>query len=195
MISDGNFGEAATEVLTVEVVPLVEATTRADDVGVALELELKIAGAVEVEVLTPNAEAVTLETATVDDLFEKENPVPKEAVVAVLPTPNPVKDDPPLAAEDAAPVEATGVAEALAAAEDAAPVAPNAGTEGAKVVLPVDTVEAVVVVVTVENSGAEDVVNEKVEPEEGLEAAGVPEAVEAAEEAEAEAALGNPKEG
>lgn len=116
-------------------------------------------------------------------------------MVAVLPTPNPVKDDPPLAAEDAAPVEATGVAEALAAAEDAAPVAPNAGTEGAKVVLPVDTVEAVVVVVTVENSGAEDVVNEKVEPEEGLEAAGVPEAVEAAEEAEAEAALGNPKEG
>ena len=112
---------------------------------------------------------------------------------AVLPTPNPAKDDPPLA-EAAAPVEAAGVAEALAATEDGA-VAPNAGTEGAKVVLPVDTVEAVVVVVTVENSGAEDVVNEKVEPEEGLEAAGVPEAVEAAEEAEAEAALGNPKEG
>lgn len=156
-------------------------------------LELKIAGAVEVEVLTPNAEAVTLETAGVDDLFAKENPVPKEAADAVLPTPNPAKDDPPLA-EAAAPVEAAGVAEALAATEDGA-VAPNAGREGDKVVLPVTTVEAMVVV-TVENSGAEDVVNEKAEPEEGFEA-GVPETVEAAEEAkaEAEAALGNPKEG
>lgn len=37
---------------------LVEATTRADDVGVALELELKIAGAVEVEVLTPVASII-----------------------------------------------------------------------------------------------------------------------------------------
>lgn len=111
----------------------------------------------------------------------------------MLPTPNPAKDDPPLA-EAAAPVEAAGVAEALAATEDGA-VAPNAGREGDKVVLPVTTVEAMVVV-TVENSGAEDVVNEKAEPEEGFEA-GVPETVEAAEEAkaEAEAALGNPKEG
>lgn len=154
-------------------------------------LELKIAGAVEVVVLTPNAEVVTLETAGVDALFAKLNPVPKEAAEALLPTPNPVKDDTTLAEE------AAGVTEALAATEDAA-VAPKAGTEGDKAVLPVATVEAVVVV-TVENSGDKDVVNEK-DPA-GFEA-GVEEAEEAeaeaeaeAEEPEVEAALENPKEG
>lgn len=105
---------------------------------------------------------------------------------AVLPTPNPVKDDPVLI-EGAAPVEAAGTAKVFGVAEDAV-VAPKAGTEDERVVLPVATVE-VVVVVTVENSGAEDVVNEK-EPG-GFEA----DAPEAAEEAVAEAALGNPKEG
>lgn len=138
--------------------------------------------------LTPNAEVVTLETAGVDDLFAKANPVPKEAVDDVLPTPNPVKDDPP-PEEDAA-----GAAEALATAAEEAAEAPKAGTDGDKVVLPVPTVEAVVVV-TVENSGAEDVVNEN---EPGALDAGAVEATEAAEEeaeAEPEATLGNPKEG
>jgi len=121
------------------------------------------------------------------DLFAKGNPVPRETSDAVLPTPKPVKVDPVLA-EGAAPVEAAGTAKVLAVAEDAV-VAPKAGTEDERVVLPVATVEAVVVV-TVENSGAEDVVNEK-EPV-GFEA-DAPEAAE--EEAVAEAALGNPKEG
>ena len=134
-----------------------------------------------------------LETAGVDAadvLVAKENPVPKEAVDAVLdavlPTPNPAKDDPPLA-EEAAPVEAAGIAdkdeEALAGAVEA--VAPNAGTEDDKEVPLVARVDAVVVV-TVENSGADAMVNEK-EP-------GVPETAEA-DEAEDEAALENPKEG
>lgn len=65
MISDGNFGVAATDVLTVEVVPLLEATTAAD----ALVLELETAGAVEVEVLTPNVRAVDAETAGVEVLL------------------------------------------------------------------------------------------------------------------------------
>ncbi|XP_020217410.1 non-specific phospholipase C1 [Cajanus cajan] len=50
-----------------------------------------------------------------------------------------------------------GVAKALAAAEEAAE-APKASIDGDKVMLPVPTIEAMVVV-TVENSGAEDVVN------------------------------------
>lgn len=146
-------------------------------------LELKIDGAVDVVVLAPNAEVVTLETAGVDALFAKENPLPKEGVVAVdavdamLPSPNPVKDDTPLA-EDVAPAETAGVVEAVAVA---------AGRESDNPVLPVATVEAAVVV-TVENNGAEDVVNEK-------EPAGFEAGVAEAAEAEAEDALGNPNEG
>lgn len=128
-------------------------------------------------------------------MLAKENPVPKEtvdAVDAVLPTPKPAKDDPPLAEDEPAPVDATGVADnekpPIAGAEDAA-VAPKAGTEAGAAAAPVVVDEDVVV--TVENSGAEDVVNEK-EPA-GLEAAC--ETVEADEDAVEEGALPNPKEG
>lgn len=131
-------------------------------------------------------------------MLANENPVPKEtvdAVDAVLPTPKPAKDDPPLADDEPAPVDVTGVAvnekPPLAGAEEAA-VAPKAGTEAETTAVPVVVAE-VVVVVTVENSGAEDVVNEK-EPA-GLEAACVPETVEADEEAVDEGELPNPNEG
>lgn len=120
-------------------------------------------------------------------MLANENPVPNEAVDAVdavgavLPTPKPANDDPAPADEEPAPVDATGAAAnenpLLAGAEDA-------GAEDETIAAPVVVVEAVVVV-TVENSGTEDVVKEK-EPG-GFEAAGVPETVEADEtEAEAE---------
>lgn len=128
-------------------------------------LELEIVGAVEVVVLTPNAGVVLLETAVVEALLEKENPAGAAAVV-----------DP-----------------ALTRAEDTA-VAPKAGTEDDKIAPPVADVEAVVDV-TVENSGAEEEVNEK-DPA-GFEP-GVPETVkvdEAGAEEEAEDALVNAKEG
>lgn len=164
-------------------------------------LELETTGAVEVDVVTPNAGAVDAETAGVVALLANENPVPKEAVDAdevdaVLP--KPAKDDPPLVDDEPAPVDATGAAvnekPPLAGAEDAA-VVPKAGTDAETIAAPVAVVEAVVVVtVEVENKGAEDVVNEK-EPA-GFEADGVPETAEAAEdEAEELNTLVNPKEG
>jgi len=102
----------------------------------------------------------------------------------VIPTPKLVKDDPVLV-EGAAPIEVIGTAKVLAVVEDAV-VAPKADIEDERVMLPVATVE-VLVVITVGNSGAKDVVNEKELV--GFEG----DAPEAAEEAEA--ALGNPKEG
>lgn len=137
---------------------------------------------------------MAFETAAGVDVAEalvaNENPDPKEAVEAEVPTPNPAKDDPPLAALEAP----------LAGAEEA--VAPKAGAEDNKVVLLL--VAAVETVVVVENRGADDVANVK---ELGFEAAGVaeteiaePDEAEAGAGAgaktEAEAALvGNPKEG
>lgn len=151
-------------------------------------LALEVAGAAEAEVLTANVSAVAFETAGVEvaeALVANENPVPKEAVEAEVPTPNPAKDDPPLAALEAP----------LAGAEE--PVTLNAGTEDNSVVLLL--VAAVETVVVVEKRGADDVANVK---ELGFEAAGVAEteiaeADEAGAGAEAETAalVGNPKEG
>lgn len=167
VISDGNFGAAVTEVLTVEVVPPVEATTRDDDVCPAVVPETEVAGAAEDEVVTPNAGAVLPDTAGVDEagvevLFEKEKPVvelapPEEAVLLVRL--KPVKD-PPLP-EDAAEAAAIDVV----LAEE---LTPHAGVEVDWVVeldAGVETAE----VVTVENSGAAEVANEN----EGVLVAGV----------------------
>lgn len=141
-------------------------------------LEVEIAGAVEVEALTPNAEVVTVETAGVEEAFvAKENPDPKEAVEI----------------EEGALAGAVGAADeaTVVGAVDAAG-APNAGPEDDRLETPLAGVEAVVVV-TVENSGAEDVAKEK---EPGCFEAGVPEAAEAVEaEAEADAALLKANEG
>ena len=107
---------------------------------------------------------------------------------AVLPTPNPAKDDPPLV-EKSAPAEAAGIADkdgvAVAGAVEA--VEPKVVTEDGRVVPLVAGVDPVVVV-TVRNSGADAVVHEK---EPGGFEAGVLETAEA-DEGEDEAALENP---
>lgn len=195
VISDGNFGVVDTTVVTLALVPLLEATTRDDEVWAAVVLEMEGTVAAEQDGGRPKAGAGVVDCACddarVDVLVDKENPVnelvvPEEADELV--TPKPVKE--PTVPDDEEELPMAAVATVLT--EDEEGVTPKEGKAGTEVAaeeavaLLADGVEALLVVVTVENNEAEDVPSDR---DVGFAAAGVLEAVEADD-----AALPIPKE-
>lgn len=161
VISDGGFGVVETAAEVLELVPLLEATTR-DDVWGAVAVGVKVPEAAELEEENPNAGAA-VDCAWEDEagaagLVDKENPVkelvvPAEAEAAVvLATPNPAKE---LRLLDEEPVEATGAV--VTAAEE---LRLKEGMDGA------EAPEEALAVVAVENNGVDEAVDFVVAAEE-----------------------------
>lgn len=157
VISDGNFGVVETAAVVLELVPLLEATTRDDDVWGAAAVAVKVPEAAELEEVKPNAGAaadcVWVDEADAAGLVDKENPVkelvvPDDAEAVVLVTPKPGKER---ELEDGAKlvVEATG---AVVAAEDELRL--KEGIDNAEA--PEEALVVLAAVVAVENNGVDD---------------------------------------
>lgn len=137
VISDGNFGVADIAAVALKLVPLLEATTRVDDVWAVVVLEVEVIEAAELEPGKLNTGAVVVDCACEDEVgadgfVDNEKPV-KELVLpdvaAAFVTPNPVKEL--TAADEAAELAGAADEEAVVAEDELKLNVGNAGVEAA----------------------------------------------------------------
>lgn len=153
-----------TAAVALELVPLLETTTSADDVWTEVLMEVEVVEAEEPEAVRLNTGALAMDCACedeagVDGFVDKEKPEKEPELpdaAAAFVTPNPVKE---LTAADVT-AELAGAADEAVAEEDEE-LKLKAGNAGVEAVVVLAAGVEAVVVVTVENNGADDVPKDK----------------------------------